>query len=305
MKILLTGSTGMVGRNILDHPDSKNYKFICPTRSELDLTNYDNVIHNFRRYNPDMIIHAAGKVGGIKANIDNPVSFLVDNLQMGVNVILSSFKLKIKKLINLGSSCMYPRKGQNPLNEKTILTGQLEPTNEGYALAKIVSQRLSDYIYRENPEIKYKTIIPCNLYGRYDDFNPVTSHLIPAIVSKTDQAIQSKSDIEIWGEGNSRREFMYAGDFANAIYFAIRNYELLETTMNIGLGYDYSINEYYNKVGKLMHYNGEYYHNLAMPDGMRQKLVSIEKQKKVGWEPVFNLEEGLKKIIEYYYEFIK
>ena len=268
MKILLTGSTGMVGRNILNHPTNRNFEFICPNRAELDLTNYDTVTRFFRKCKPDMVIHAAGKVGGIKANINNPVEFMVDNLQIGVNVVLSAFHLSIKKLINLGSSCMYPGECKNPLKEDAILTGQLEPTNEGYALAKIVAQRLCDYIYKEKPESNYKTIIPCNLYGRFDNFDPNTSHLIPAIIRKTDQAIESNTEIKIWGDGNVRREFMYAGDFADAIYFCIDNYDLLDNIMNIGLGYDYTINEYYEKVGKLMQYNKKFMHNLDMPIGM-------------------------------------
>jgi len=305
MKILLTGSTGMVGRNILENAKSCNYEFIIPSKKELDLRIYETVFSYLKECRPNIVIHSAGRVGGIKANINNPIEFLSDNLQMGVNIILASFKLEIDKLINLGSSCMYPREGPNPLKESSILTGRLEPTNEGYALAKIVAQRLCKYIYEENSDYNYKTIIPCNLYGRYDNFNPDSSHLISSIIRKVDNAMENNTDVEIWGDGNARREFMYVDDLVDAIYFAIEHYDLIDDSMNIGLGHDYSINDYYKKVGEIMRFNGNYYHNLNMPIGMQQKLVSIEKQNNLGWKPNYNLEDGLKKIIKYYFESIK
>jgi GDP-L-fucose synthase len=305
MIILLTGSTGMVGKNILDSPASNNFDFICPTRKELDLTNGFSVNNYIKKTNPDLIIHAAGRVGGIKVNNSNPISFLVDNIQVGLNVIISAFQNNINRLINLGSSCMYPKDAINPLIESSILSGKLEPTNEGYALSKIVTNRLCNYITEQKSDKNYKTIIPCNLFGKFDDFNLDSSHLIPAIIRKVDQAIENRSNIEIWGDGQSRREFMYAEDLARAIYFIIDNYNLIDTTMNIGLGYDYSINEYYKKVAELMNYNGEFVHNNKMPSGMKQKVVSIEKQNKLGWKPIFNLEDGLLKTIEYYYKFVK
>jgi len=303
MRVLLTGASGMVGRNILDHPSRKNYNFITPPRVEINLTNYDQTHAGFKKYKPDVVIHAAGAVGGIKANINNPVKFLVDNSRMGMNVIMAAFKNKIKKLINLGSSCMYPKFSKNPLIEKSILTGSLEPTNEGYALAKIISQRLCTYIAHESPDYSYKTLIPCNLYGKFDDFSSDRSHLIPAIIRKVDEAKKSTNNtIEIWGNGNARREFMYAGDMADAIYFALDNYDRLDQTMNIGLGYDFTINDYYKIIASLMDYQGEFTHNLDMPSGMDQKLVSIDKQNEVGWAPTYALEDGLKETIQYYKE---
>ena len=305
MIILLTGSTGMVGKNILDSPASNNFDFLCPTRKELDLTNGISVNNYIKKTNPDLIIHAAGRVGGIKVNNSNPISFLVDNIQVGLNVIISAFQNNINRLINLGSSCMYPKDAINPLIESSILSGKLEPTNEGYALSKIVTNRLCNYITEQKSDKNYKTIIPCNLFGKFDDFNLDSSHLIPAIIRKVDQAIENKSNIEIWGDGQSRREFMYAEDLASAIYFIIDNYDLIDTTMNIGLGYDYSIDDYYKKIAKIMNYEGEFVHNHKMPSGMKQKVVSIEKQNKLGWKPIFNLEDGLLKTIEYYYKFVK
>tara|TARA_Y100000746_G_C15372451_1_gene394736 strand:+ start:80 stop:1000 length:921 start_codon:yes stop_codon:yes gene_type:complete len=305
MNILLTGSTGMVGKNILDNPNSNNYRFICPTRKELNLTNKRAVNDFIKLSNPDLIIHAAGKVGGIKTNMKNPIIYLVDNILMGLNVIMSAFENDINKVINLGSSCMYPKNANNPLIEDYLLSGKPEPTNEGYALSKIVTNRLCEYISDKKIEKNYKTIIPCNLFGKYDNFDLETCHLIPAIIKKVDMAIENGSSIEIWGDGNSRREFMYAEDMANALYFIIENYESIDSTMNIGLGYDFSINDYYNKISKIMNFDGEFIHNQNMPSGMKQKLVSTNKQEKLGWKPTFNLEDGLTRTIEHYYKFVK
>jgi len=305
MKILLTGSTGMVGKNILEHSDSNQFEFLCPFRDELDLTNYDDIVVYYAQHLPDIIIHAAGKVGGIQANIRNPVEFLADNLQMGLNVILSAERAGIRKLINLSSSCVYPRDALNPLKENSVLTGELEPTNEGYALAKIVTQKLCEYINKERSEFNYKTLIPCNLYGRYDNFNSSNSHLIPAIIKKIDLAIEKKSNVEIWGDGSARREFMYTGDLADAIYFIIHNYDMIPSVMNIGLGFDHSIEEYYKAIANVMKYKGKFIYNLDKPIGMNQKLVDVEKQNRLEWKPKFSLEDGLKKTLEYYYKKIK
>src|SRR5690606_3724887 len=177
-------------------------------------------------HKPELIIHAAGHVGGIQANIANPVRFLVDNLDIGRNTILAAKNNKVPNLINLASSCIYPRNAKNPLSEDLILTGELEPTNEGYALAKIMVARLCEYIVSENPELKYKTAIPCNLYGRHDKFSPEHSHMVPAVIKKIDAAKQSaQAELDIWGDGLARREFMYAGDLADFIFYAIDNFD--------------------------------------------------------------------------------
>ena len=188
MKILLTGGSGMVGRNILEHEKIKSHDFIAPSSKELDLLDPESIKVFLNAQKPDLVIHAAGKVGGIQANIDNPIGFLVDNLKMGTDLIYSSFNIGIPNFINLASSCMYPKDALNPLNEGMILSGKLESTNEGYALAKTISTRLCEYISKEDPSKAYKTIIPCNLYGRFDKFNPKHSHLLPAIIKKIHNA---------------------------------------------------------------------------------------------------------------------
>ena len=187
MRILLTGGGGMVGRNLLEHPSISSFEVIAPSSNELDLLDFKTVQNYLCKHEPDMVIHAAGKVGGIQANMREPVSFLMDNLDMGRNIVWAAHQAGVKQLINLGSSCMYPRNHQEPLAEDMVLKGELEPTNEGYALAKVVVNRLCEYIMREDYRYQYKTLIPCNIYGRHDKFDPLHSHLIPAIIYKIHQ----------------------------------------------------------------------------------------------------------------------
>lgn len=291
----------MVGKNILELSNSYEHDFIAPSRHDLNLLDYDAVQEYFSLNSPDVIIHAAGIVGGIQANIANPVKFLVENMQMGINVLLAADNAGIQKVLNLSSSCMYPREAKNPLSEDLILKGELEPTNEGYALAKITSTRLCEYISRMNPSRLYKTIIPCNLYGRFDKFDPKASHMIPAVIRKIDEACQSNySNIDIWGDGLARREFMYAGDLADFIFFALDKLETMPQNINVGLGQDYTINEYYQAVANVIGYTGEFIHDLSKPVGMKQKLVDDTLLKMFGWKPKTSLEAGIKKTYEFY-----
>ena len=240
--VLLTGSTGMVGRNLLEHPGMRELKITCPSRKDLDLQDSQSVVNFLERCKPSVVIHAAGKVGGIQANLREPARFLLENIQMGCNIVSAAKKAGVRKLINLGSSCMYPRGHDESLHEGLLLTGELEPTNEGYALAKIATSRLCEYISREEPSFQYKTILPCNLYGRHDNFDPLKSHLVPSIISKIYNAkITGQSAVEIWGDGEARREFMYAGDLAVAIVSLLDRFDEAPSPMNIGLGYDYSL----------------------------------------------------------------
>ncbi len=301
MKILLTGSNGMVGKNILAHNSAINYNFLTPSSKDLNLLNYQDVKKYIAIHQPDFVIHAAGKVGGIQANIKEPVSFLVDNIDMGRNIIMAAKSNNIKNLLNLSSSCMYPRNVENPLSESLILKGELEPTNEGYAIAKIMSTRLCEYIVKEDDSKNYKTVIPCNLYGKYDKFDPQNSHMIPAVISKIYQAILTDSrEISIWGDGKSRREFMYTEDLADFIFYAITNFDKMPQNINVGLGHDYSINNYYSEIAKVLGYKGKFTHDLTKPTGMKQKLIDDTKLKEFGWKSKTNLTEGLRKTVDYY-----
>ena len=300
-KVLLTGGSGMVGRNIRSHPKSKNWEIFSPTSKELDLTNYVNVVAYIKKIKPDIIIHAAGRVGGINANLSNPVDFLVQNLDMGRNLILAARDSGVKKLLNLGSSCMYPRNAKNPLSEDMILKGELEPTNEGYAIAKIMAARLCEYINHECSNFQYKTVVPCNVYGKYDKFDLERSHLVPAIINKLTKALnEDLKEVEIWGDGEARREFMYAGDLADAIYFALERFDNMPQLLNIGIGEDHTINEYYSVVAEVIGYRGGFRHNLEKPVGMLQKLLDVEKQSNWGWQPKTSLYDGILETYSYY-----
>jgi GDP-L-fucose synthase len=305
-RIFLTGGRGMVGQNILEHPLASKYEIIAPSSQELDLTNAINTEKFIQDIKPDVVIHAAGRVGGIQANISNPVDFLITNTDLGRNVILGAYKAAVPRLLNLASSCMYPRHATNPLKEDLILQGELEPTNEGYALAKIFATRLCQYINRENQKqdlMRYKTMIPCNLYGRFDKFDPKESHLIPAIIHKVHQAkLQGISEVDIWGDGAARREFMYAGDLAGAVLNGLNDFNKLPDVMNIGLGQDYSINDYYAITAKVIGWNGRFIHDTSKPVGMKQKLVDISRQQNWGWMPETPLTAGIEKAYQFYLE---
>ena len=294
MKILLTGGTGLVGKTLLSSGYFDSHIVKAPSSSEVNLLDYQAISDYIKYYVPDLIIHAAGKVGGIQQNLSYPVEFYYQNIQMGNNLVHSAFKSGIKKLINLGSSCMYPKDQLEPLRESQILTNSLEPSNEGYALAKIAIQRLCSYISSQYPDFAYKTLIPCNLYGPFDNFSPVSSHLIASIISKLDSAISNNhSSVEIWGDGSARREFMYAGDLADAISFFTTHFDLLPSLMNIGFGVDYSINQFYHHAASVIGYKGTFHYNLDRPSGMKKKLLDISMQKQFGWSPRTSLNDGL------------
>lgn len=299
--LLLTGGNGMVGRNVREHPSAGQWNILSPGRSELNLADYGATRDYVRQHRPDLIIHAAGRVGGIQANMAHPLDFLVENLDMGRNIILAAREAGVRRLLNLGSSCMYPRLAPNPLREELVLQGELEPTNEGYALAKIVAARMATYIGRESPDYRYKTLIPCNLYGRHDKFSPEHSHLIPAIIHKVHQAkVDGSETVEIWGDGEARREFMYAGDVADAVMRAVDHFDTLPDMMNVGLGHDYSINEYYATAVEVIGWRGTFIHDLTRPVGMRQKLVDSTRLHEWGWSATTALRTGIEQTYQFY-----
>lgn len=301
MKILVTGANGMVGKNLLEHPALARFEVFAPLRAELDLFDAAAVTAYLRRIQPDLVIHTAGKVGGIQANIREPVRFLLENLDMGRNIVWAARQAGVKRLLNLGSSCMYPRHAPNPLREEAILTGELEPTNEGYALAKVTVARLCQYISHQDPEYQYKTLLPCNLYGRWDKFDPAHSHLIPAILHKLHQAVATgQQEVEIWGDGTARREFMCAADLADCLVTAIERFASLPPLMNVGLGRDYTINEYYAAAAAVVGYRGTFVHDLTKPVGMKQKWVDIEKLAQWGWRANISLHDGLAATYDFY-----
>jgi len=301
MRVFLTGGSGMVGRNILEHPYSRKHQILSPCSAKLNLLDRNAVYKALSEWMPDMVVHAAGRVGGIQANMSNPIRFLQDNLDMGVNVIAAANSLGIPNLLNLSSSCMYPKDASNPLTEDMILTGALEPTNEGYALAKIVTTRLCEYISRENESKNYKTVIPCNLYGPYDKYDPQHSHMIPAVIHKLHEAKENGVRIvDIWGDGEARREFMSARDLAEFIYYAIDHYQNMPQNLNVGLGVDYSIKEYYQVIASVVGYKGKFQYDISKPVGMKQKLMDDSGLNDFGWHPKISLKEGLVDAYQFY-----
>jgi GDP-L-fucose synthase len=303
-KILLTGAKGMVGQNILNHDSAKLFNWLTPSRNELDLTSQNIVELYIHQNHPDFVIHAAGMVGGIQANINSPIDFLVNNMRIGMNVIHSSMLAGVPKLLNLGSSCMYPRNAPNPLQEKMVLSGEFEPTNEGYALAKVASAKLCQYISQHPANYLYKTAIPSNLYGHYDDFGLDRSHMIPAVIDKLHRAkANNTNNVEIWGDGMSRREFMFAHDLADFIFYTLKNFDLMPEILNIGVGTDLTINEYYRIIAKEVGYEGSFSYDLAKPSGMNQKLLDISNLDEFGWCASTSLAQGIKKTYQHYLEF--
>ena len=301
MKILLTGANGLVGHSIVENKAMQQHKLLTPSHKELDLLDYNAVVQYLKKEQPDCIIHAAGKVGGIAANCKAPMEFLLTNMDMGRNIIYGAFETGVKKFINLGSSCMYPRNSEKPLTEDMVLKGELEPTNEGYALAKVMCARLCEYISRQHPEFQYKTLIPCNLYGRWDKFRTENAHMIPAVIHKLYMAQKNGlKTVEIWGTGKARREFMYSGDLADCIAYCLEHYENLPTYLNVGLGHDYTVDEYYAAIAKVVGYTGNFVHNTEKPEGMKRKLTDVTNLDSFGWHSKISLDEGLRKTFEFY-----
>jgi GDP-L-fucose synthase len=302
-RLLLTGGQGMVGQNIRAHHQAKSWEILAPTSTELNLRDENLVRAYIKAKRPDVVIHAAGRVGGIQANMAHPVEFLDANNVIGRNVIMSAWAEGVRDLINLGSTCMYPAAALNPLSEDMILTGPLEPTNEGYALAKIMAMRLCNYINREDAGARFKTLIPCNLFGPHDKFDPKHSHLLPAIIHKVHQAkIDKQPTVEIWGDGTARREFMYAPDLADAVWCAVTDIEALPELINIGLGQDHTINNYYAEVAHVIGWTGDFVHDLTRPVGMKQKLCDTSRAQEWGWRAPTSLRTGIEETYKFYSE---
>lgn len=302
-RLLITGGRGMVGRNLQEHPLAAEWEIIAPGSDQVDLLDARATEHLLAEARPDVVIHAAGRVGGIQANIAAPVAFLEENLVIGRNIIMGAYRAGMRRFLNLGSTCIYPAAADNPLTEDLILTSALEPTNEGYALAKIAALRLCQYIRRQDPAAQYKTLIPCNLYGRHDKFDPAHSHLLPAVIHKIHLAkVRGEDEVEIWGDGTARREFLYAGDLAGAALRAAADMEAIPDLMNIGVGADHSISEYYAIVADAIGWKGRFVHDLTRPVGMKRKLSSVARQEAWGWHPPTSLAEGIAKTYDFYLE---
>jgi GDP-L-fucose synthase len=302
MKIVVTGSGGMLGSAILKSlSQSERHDAIGLTRADVDLTNRAAVEAAIAELNPQLVIHAAAKVGGIQANIDQPVEFLATNLEIDSNVILSSLNTGVSGFLYIGSSCMYPRAHKQPLMESDILGGELEPTNEGYALAKIVGAKLCEYASKSKG-VSYRTIIPSNLYGPRDNFDPTTSHLVASVIRKIHEAkVSGSNSIEVWGSGEARREFTFIDDLANWLSSNVAKVEQLPQYLNLGFGRDYSVNDYYRTAMQVIEYDAELRHDYSRPEGMQKKLMDSSLARKVaGWDPQTDIEKGIEMTYKWY-----
>jgi len=301
-KIYVAGHKGMVGSAIVRLLKQKGYKNIIKrTSSELDLRNQKKVNEFFIKNNPDCVILAAAKVGGIKANMNDLSGFLMDNLSIQTNVINAAYNYGVKNFVFLGSSCIYPKNAPQPLKEEYLLTGPLEPTNEGYAIAKIAGLKACEY-YNKEHNVNYISVMPPNLYGINDNFNPEYSHVISGIMRRLHLAKKNNLEsVEIWGSGKPYREFMYVDDMAEGTIFLLENYKE-SGFINLGVGEDVTIAELANLIKEVVGYDGDLIFNPSKPDGMYRKLLDVTKLKKLGWTYKTSLKEGLIKTYKWYLE---
>ena len=296
-KIYITGHRGMVGAGLQRKLVAEGFNnLVFRTSSELDLRNQQAVNDFFALEKPDYVIHAAGKVGGIKANNTYRAEFIYDNLMMEANIIHAAYTNKVKKLLYLGSSCIYPKLAPQPLKEAYLLSGYLEPTNQPYALAKIAGIELCDS-YRAQYGCNYISAMPTNLYGTNDNYHPENSHVLPALIRRIILAHKNNEpSVTIWGTGTPRREFMHVDDLADACYFLLQNYNEAGI-VNIGWGEDVSIKELATLVATEVGYTGALDFDTTKPDGTPRKLLDTNKLTNLGWKPCIKLQEGLRKTI--------
>lgn len=292
-KIYVAGHRGMVGSAIVRELESQGYtRIIGRSSSELDLTDQSAVSEFFAEVQPDYVILAAAKVGGIHANQTYPADFIFQNLAIQNNVIHQSYLHQVKKLLFLGSSCIYPKMAPQPLREDSLLTGPLEPSNEAYALAKISGLRMCAF-YRQQYGCDFISAMPTNLYGPYDNFDLKTSHVLPALIRKFHEAKREGSqEVTLWGSGTPLREFLYVDDLAQACVFLMKNYSQ-EEHVNIGTGIDLTIKDLALKIAQVVGFEGEIIHDLSKPDGTPRKLMDVSKLKGLGWQAETSLDEGI------------
>lgn len=299
-RIYVAGHRGLVGSAILRKLEEQGYKnLVYKTSKELDLRDPRQVEEFFKAEKIDYVFLAAAKVGGIVANNQYPADFIRDNLMIQTNVIDSAYRSGVEKLLFLGSTCIYPKLAPQPLKEEYLLTGELEPTNEPYALAKIAGIKMCES-YNRQYGTKYISAMPTNLYGENDNFDLHTSHVLPALIRKFHEAKESNAEfVEVWGTGTPLREFLYSDDLADACVYLMNNYEGNEI-VNIGVGEDLSIKELAEKVKDTVGFTGELRFDTSKPDGTPRKLVDVTKINALGWRATTSLDEGLKKAYNWF-----
>lgn len=297
-KIYIAGHRGMVGSAILRNLEKRGFtNFVTRTSAELDLRNQKAVADFFEKEKPDYVFLAAAKVGGIHANNTYRADFIYENLMIQNNVIHSSYVNKVKKLMFLGSSCIYPKLAPQPLKEDYLLSGYLEDTNEPYAIAKIAGIKLCES-YKRQYGCDFISVMPTNLYGPNDNYNLNNSHVLPALIRKFHDAKESNAPfVEMWGTGTPMREFLHSDDMADACVYLMQNYSG-EKIVNIGTGTDLAIKDLALLVKKIVGYNGEIKHDLTKPDGTPRKLMDVSYLHSLGWKHKIELEEGIRAVYE-------
>ena len=297
-KIYIAGHTGMVGSAILRALSNKGYNnLILKKSSELDLTNQKNVLDFFKKEKPEYVFLAAAKVGGILANDSYGGQFLYENLMIQANVINASHLSKVKKLLFLGSSCIYPKNSINPIKESYLLNGILEKTNEAYSIAKISGLKMCEY-YNKQYGCNYISIMPTNLYGPNDNYDLKTSHVLPALLKKFyDAKINNKSEVVVWGSGLPKREFLHVDDLAEACVLVMKE-NTNEILFNVGSGIEISISDLARLIKKIVRYDGDIIFDNSKPDGVMQKLIDSSRIKNLGWGFKINLETGIKNTLK-------
>ena len=297
-KVLIAGAYGMVGKALVSELKLKNnIRLLTPTKKELNYLNFKDVDKYFKSIRPNFVYIVAAKVGGILANKENKIEFFENNQLIQMNLFKCINKYKVKKSIFLGSSCIYPKNAKQPIKENSLLSGQLEETNEGYALAKITGVRLAKYY---NEKFSTKIICPmiCNIYGTNDNFDFSNSHVLSALTRRFVEAKKNKKKkVVLWGSGNPKREFMHVSDAAKSLIFLMKKYNKVDP-INVGTGRDLSINQLARKISKIVGYNGKILWDKSKPDGVKRKLLDISKLRKLGFKHKISLEEGIKQTVK-------
>lgn len=299
-KICVTGHRGLVGSSIVRKLKSEGYEnLVLRTKSELDLRNQKDTFDFFETEKPEYVFLAAAKVGGINWNWTNPAEFIYDNLQIQLNVMDAAYRAGAKKLLFLGSACIYPKVTPQPIREEYLLTAPLEPSNEGYALAKITGLRMCEY-YRRQYGFNAISCMPANLYGINDNFIPEHGHVIPGIITKMHNAMKNGEDsIECWGDGSPTREFLYVDDLSDACVWLMQNYNEKEF-INVGSDEEFTIKELVNKLTKEFGFTGDVVWNTDKPNGTPRRKMDNSKLTALGWRAKVNFDEGLKRTIDWY-----
>jgi GDP-L-fucose synthase len=301
MKVIIAGSSGLVGSALIQTYSSSGYEVVGINRSVIDLLDLEATRTFLKKVKPNLIIDAAAKVGGIGVNNACPVEFLSENLRIQSNLMQAAHEADVEKFVFLGSSCIYPRDCPQPIKEESLMSGPLETTNSAYAIAKIAGIELVNS-YRKQYGAKWISLMPTNLYGPNDNFDLLTSHVLPALIRRFIEAVENGSaKVTLWGSGSPRREFLHVNDLAKAILKTSENYDS-PMHLNIGTGTDLTIKELARKVAVAAGFTGEIEWDMSKPDGTPQKVLDVSKIKALGWEPTITLEDGIASTITWYKE---